>query len=222
MAVHPKVLDDYNYLKHDYTKHWKDIFPDFGMCMTKLYDSHGYIPIPRCGSQYWLEFCDKQLGYKAEHISSVKGYYQTMLEWKPNYAVDKQFFTILRDPYERYLSALFAIFKTMDESLLDLIRDNPSLDDHHLILQKDFFYGFDLNNITFFNMNDIDFDKKITTYVRKTFSLESFVSNWRYSDNKQFIRDLLERDPKLLNIVKEYLQDDYNFLATIKFYNEEI
>lgn len=222
METHPKVIDDYNFLKHDYTKNWRDIFPDFGMCMTKLYDSNGYIPIPRCGSQYWLDFTEKQLNWHAEHITSIDGYYETMKQWKPELAVEKKFFAILRDPYERYISALFAIYKTLDESILPAVYENPSLDDHHLILQKHYFYGFDLNKITFFNINDIDFDKKISYYITHVLGYKAdFHISWRQSERKENIKNLLENDDKLSDKIHQYLQDDYEFLETIKFYNYE-
>lgn len=219
MKLHSKVLIDHEMAivdeKHkvatDYTAGWRNIFPNFGMCMTSEKSSHGYVPIPRCGSQYWLDFCANYLGYNPVHI-------RTLL----NNCDRKNFFVIVRDPYQRYLSALWATSKYLNEDILSQIYENPSLDDHHNILQKDYLYRFDLSQIDFFTMDDTEFTRKIFYYLEKYCGYKSKrMSKWHSSVDKTEVKSLVESDAKVYNRIREYLHDDYTFIQSIKFYNYE-
>ena len=227
MKYHNMVNTDWDNIG-DRTRHWSECFPNFGMCMFNPQSTHAFIPIPRCSSQYFCNFLEKKYGWVGSHVQIHNNLNLAYGKWKKEYQKELQYFSIVRDPLERYISALWVLYDPqtrllhnhrMDKTQLDHLFLNPSLDDHHTINQYNFFYNVDLTKVTFFDFNDDTLGEKLE-YFFKTQDVKFDKRNWikKDSEEKEIILKLFEDNPEYLQKVKTYLEDDYKFLATIKYY----
>jgi hypothetical protein len=227
MKYHDKVHLDWEKIG-DRTCHWSNYFPNFGMCMFHSKHNQAYIPIPRCSSQYLCNFLEKKYGWVGNHVQILSNLNEAYGKWKKEYQKDLQYFSIIRDPLERYISALWVLYNPetrllhnhrMDRTQLDQLFLNPSLDDHHTINQYNYFYNIDHNKVNFFHFNDKNLGEKLEYFFKKQ-DIKFDKKNWmnKDSEEKEIILKLFEDNPDYLQTVKTYLEDDYKFLSTIKYY----
>jgi len=231
MSYHHKVREDW-FLGNigDRTVSWSEKFPNFGMCMVDSKSQYAYIPIPRCGSQFFCNFLADKHNWIGSHILNYQTFIQTLSKWKQEYTVEPKYFTIVRDPIERYISALWCLYDDEKQEInrhrmdsktqMDHLFSEPSLNDHHTINQYNFLYNVDMSQIAFFNYNDKDMGKKISHYFENTLKIKFLPEQWlaKNSENKEVITKLLDNNPNYMENIKKYLEEDYNFLSTIKYY----
>ena len=205
-------------LDYDYTQSWHTMFPHFGMCFRHPSSDFAFIPVPRCGSSYLLKYLDENCGWTPYNYNSI---------------LEKQFFSIVRDPYKRWLSGLWAIAdpdpnSDIVERAIDLhdklavqkMFDDPGLQNHHTMLQYLFFRDLDISKITFFNFDDPNFLKNIKHFFSNSLGLDvSDMPEWHKSDEKVEIKKIIEScSEDNLKKLKKWLDQDYKFLEQIKFY----
>lgn len=231
MMYHSKVREDW-FLGNigDRTIRWEDRFPNFGMTMVDAKGENAYIPIPRCGSQFFCNFLASKHNWVGSHAFNYQTLLQTLGKWKQEYTRQPRYFTILRDPLERYVSALWCLYDPdkkhikdgamTSKTQMDHLFSNPSLDDHHTINQYNFFYNIDMNQIAFFNYNDKDMGEKISHYFEKYLKIKFLPNQWisKISEDKDDIIKFLDENPVYMENIKQYLQEDYKFLSTVKYY----
>ena len=227
MNYHYMVNSDWDNIG-DRTCHWSNYFPNFGMCMFHPKHDQAYIPIPRCGSQYLCNFLEKKYGWVGSHVQILSNLNEAYGKWKKEYQKDLQYFSIVRDPLERYISALWVLYDPntqllnehrLDRPQLDQFFQNPSCNDHHTINQYNFFYNVDTSKVTFFDFNDKNLGEKLAHFFAKQ-GIKFDSTNWikKDSEEKEIILKLFDDNPDYLEKVKMYLEDDYKFLSTIKYY----
>lgn len=205
-------------LDYDYNEYYQTMFPHFGMCMQNTNSNFAFIPIPRCGSSYLLKYLHDDCG------------------WKPNnyhFILEKQFFSVVRDPYRRWLSGLWAIadpdptsdiivrpVDLYDRQAVEKMFDDPGLQNHHTMLQYLFFRDLDISKITFFNFDDPNFFTNIKHFFTNSLGLDvSTMTEWHSSDEKVEIKKIIESySEDNLNKLQNWLKQDYKFLEQIKFY----
>lgn len=213
----------------DRTTYWAERFPNFGMCMTDATNKHAFIPIPRCGSQYFCFLLSDKHGWTGNHVFNYQNFVKDLGKWKGSYETKPKYFSILRDPLERYISALWCLYNPetnllkgsrMDKFQLDHLFSNPSLNDHHTINQYNFFYNINLDDVAFFNFNDKNLGEKVKHYFSNELEIKLNTAVWlnKDSEEKDVIKQLFHDYPQYLETVKTYLEDDYKFLSTIKYY----
>jgi hypothetical protein len=152
-----------------------------------------------------------------------------------NYRTDglnKHALVILRDPVERWLSGI-AEYLTLYHPTLstpffetsELIFDRICFDDH-TEKQSKFLTGLDTDNCTFMLCNDTyreNFSKFIATHLgnNKYYNYAYQHVSADSSDRKRFkfiFRRLLEENPKYLEKVRDFYEDDYTLINNVKFY----
>jgi hypothetical protein len=204
-------------LGYDYSEHYRTMFPHFGMVLTHKDSDYAYIPVPRCGSTLFLKYFTDHYNWVPYNYNLLKG---------------KKFFTIVRDPYERYLSGLWAIadpdpnsdiveraIDLTNEKELEKLYDDPGLQNHHTMLQYLFYENLDLNNITFFNFDDDNFVKHFTHFIENHLHLGVHpLDEWHSSDPKVEIKNIIEKDQHNFSKIQKWLEADYKFLSNIKYY----
>ncbi len=231
MNYHHMVADDwFRGNIGDTNRYWKERFPNFGMCMTDPENNAAFIPIPRCGSQFFCNWLINKHKWSGNHLLAYQTLLKTYSQWKPEYAKIPKYFSIVREPYERYVSALWILWdqdkKTINDhrldskSQMDHLFSDPCMKDHHTMNQYNFFYNVDLNQVAFFNYDDKDMGEKISHYFEKQLNIKFLPELWtpRLSEDKQFLYEYLNTHPDYMANVKKYLETDYEFLSTIKYY----
>lgn len=208
------LYTDYNYKTIPY----KVMFPHFGMCMRHEKSTHAFIPVPRCGSTYLLKHLAENLGW---------------MPYNYNFFTDGKFFSVLRDPYERWLSGLWAIadpeahdldnkpVDLLSKESLDKMFDDPSLQNHHTTQQYVFFRHLDVSQITFFNFDDVKFMDNFQHFFHNELGIELDIKkDWHPSDEKTLIKQIVESDSNNLNKLQKWLEPDYEFVKSVKFYDK--
>lgn len=231
MIYHGKVHEDWILGKiGDRTGSWSLNFPNFGMCMVDPKNQYAYIPIPRCGSQFFCNLLADKHKWTGNHALVHQNFIQTLSTWKKEYTAEAKYFTIIRDPFERYISALWCLYDLDSQTIknhrmdsktqMDHLFSDPSLNDHHTINQYNFFYNINMDNIAFFDYNDKNMGEKISHYFEKYLNIKFLPNQWisKISEDKDDIIQFLDKNPVYMENIKQYLQEDYKFLSTIKYY----
>lgn len=209
----------YLYTDDEYkTIPYKVMFPHFGMCMRGENLNHAFIPVPRCGSSYLLQHMSENLGW---------------MPYNYNFIQDGRFFAVLRDPYQRWLSGLWAIadpeepnyenkpVNLLDKESLDKMFDDLSLQNHHTTQQYVFFRNLDISKITFFNFDSINFMQNFQHFFYNEFGIEFKAKDkWHSSDEKTLIKEIIESNTNNLNKLQKWLQPDFDFVKSVKFYEK--
>jgi hypothetical protein len=225
-------LVDYDWqpkLIGDRTAPWLERFPSFGMILFHPTQLYSFIPIPRCGSQFFCHFLAEKHNWTGNHVDNYQNFCEALGRWKEEYKRKPKYFTIVRDPLERYISGLWVLYDAkkqtikdhrMDKPQLDQLFLNPSLNDHHTINQYNFFYNIDMQDVVFFNFNDKDLGQKIQHFFKSKLNIKFYAEEWinKDSEEKEVILKLLEDNPQYMEKIKTYLEDDYKFLSAIKYY----
>lgn len=205
------------YRKEDYSSiPYHVMFPHFGMCLHDVNSAYAFIPLPRCGSSF------------------LNKYFVSNYKWTPynyNFVPEKKFFSIVRDPYKRWLSGLWSIadplhddivnkpYDLLDDNSLKKLFDNPDCDNHHTMKQNLFYKNLNLNNITFFNFDDSKFIYNIQHFIKNVLLLDvKSMDDWHKSDEKTEIKKIVEKDKNNYNKLMNWLEDDYQFFTKLKFY----
>lgn len=231
MKYHGKLFDEWrpDFLG-DRTKHWSESFPNAGMCMVDPAHLYAFIPIPRCGSQYMLGYLDSKYKWVNSHLLIYQRFLIGLSKLTKDSSVQQKYFAVVRDPLERYISALWVLYNKEKQEIkqhnifsktqMDHLFSDPSLNDYHTMNQYNFFYNVDLSKIAFFHYNDKDMGKKISHYLKKEYNIDFIPDQWisKLSEEKEDIIDFLDKNPVYLENIKKYLEDDYKFLSTIKYY----
>lgn len=231
MNYHGKVFEDWVACDiGDATRPWQDRFPNFGMCMVDPMHMQAFIPIPRCGSQFLCKFLANKYKWVGSHSLIYQRFLVGLSKWKPDLTFEQKYFTIVRDPLERYISALWIHYDKEKQEMkkhnmssktqMDHLFSDPSMNDHHTINQYNFFYNLNLDQVAFFDYNDKNTGDKLSHYLKKECNIDFLPEQWisRLSEEKEDIYKLLDANPKYMDNVKKYLEDDYKFLSTIKYY----
>lgn len=219
-SLYPDFYVDYDlYYEEEYrTIPYHVMFPHFGMCMRHEKSSHAFIPVPRAGSSYINKHLSNDLGWMPYNYNWIK---------------DGKFFSVLRDPYKRWLSGLWAI---ADPEATDLVNppvnllseesvakmcDDPCLQNHHTTQQHVFFRYLDTSKITFFNFDDEKFIDNLKHFFENELGIVfSPKDAWHKSDEKTLIKEIIERNSDNLNKIHAWLEPDYQFIRSIKFYEK--
>lgn len=185
-----------------------------------------YIPITRCASN-WMH---DQLMHN--------GFYQIPGEDRHLYA-DKKRLVIIREPVDRVISGMFISFCELDE-----LESQPDQTSFEEVLKKDIHTS---GQVTYLpteesHLSDnyvyIKFDEKLPSKIDKYMakfgsSLEAGSLSWLSLDNQpgpnsslrrpigmssRETREKVYRNPKLLNMFRTYLKEDYKLYDSITWF----
>ena len=185
-----------------------------------------YIPITRCASN-WVH--DQLM---------CNGFYQIPHEEKHLYA-DKKRLVIIREPVERVISGMFISFCEMDE-----LESQPNQRSFEEVLKKDIHTSGQITYLPagepyttdkyVFIKFDQDLPNKLNKYMASFgITLKQGSLIWLSLDNNPGIKNSLRRqigmsskenrekvyrDPKLLNMFRTYLKEDYKLYDSITWF----
>jgi len=143
---------------------------------------------------------------------------------------DKKFAVILRDPVDRWISALAQYLvefdnnvELLDDPLIKKLITDGLVFDRHAVPQRYDLIGLDENRTVFF-MCDDNLEKNVNLLSLAFFKkpTESVGELNRYTDNlnKQLlytkIKNMVFQDPVLLEKIKQYYVMDYTIIAQAK------
>lgn len=148
---------------------------------------------------------------------------------------DKKFIIFLRDPLERWYSGIaqwYAERKVshnfkLDPLTIELLCQAVKID-VHTERQTMYFYFLEYDDCVFFNLDDTNFVNNLTKFLeikagfpKLNVSIPKKYTSDELENKKSIIRQLkkaLKDNPKYLEQVKRFYQEDYNFMANCKFY----
>lgn len=170
-----------------------------------------YIPIHRCATNWMLSKLTNN------------GFYKVVPKDRHLHK-DKERLVILREPTERVLSGMF-VAEQVDFSILD---SNVDKEQFEKILSQDIhtsgqvkYLPPDRNNCVYFKF-DAMLPYKISNYMHKSgVALEPGPMKWtkiQIGGESRERREKVYNDPKLLNMFKEYLKEDYELYNSVEFY----
>ena len=208
---------------------FKEVYPVKGLCMCSPDEKFAYIPITRCGSILLLEYFSSQYNWK------LKNFYSLLDTTK--------FFTVLRNPFERWVSGFWVgndesfypkdagrdplmhqgFYNLYDNSHRKKISEDFSLQDPHTSLQISMLEGVDKDNITYFNFDSVNFQKEILHYIGNIMQSEPkpFLKEWQKPTKRKNMYFTVKRDRKFYESLLKYLQPDVDFISTCKFYDQQ-
>jgi hypothetical protein len=196
---------------------WKHKGHVYGECMSHSGIDLMYVYIPKNASS-WTKPNLKDWGWEFYNYKTD--------------CLNKHALIILRDPVERWLSGI-AEYLTLYHSTMqspfnetaELIFDRICFDDH-TEKQSKFLNGLNTDNCTFM-LCDNDYRENFSKFITKHLGDNKY-QNYAYqhvsedsANRKRFkfiFRRLLEENPKYLENVRNYYEDDYRLIDNVEFY----
>lgn len=187
-----------------------------GECMSHPTGDLMYVNIPKNASS-WTKPNLKDWGWEFFNYHTDK--------------LDKTAIVVLRDPVDRWLSGIAEYFtlyhsdkQILSTDAIDIIFDRVCFDDH-TDRQVKFIHGLDTERCVFF---------KCDKYYREDFSTfldeRGMTNRYHKYDYQHVSKDSEERrrfkkiftreieNPKYLNRIKEYYEQDYKLINSLQFY----
>jgi hypothetical protein len=203
-------------IDHSLTE-WKHKGHVYGECMSQSDSDLMYVYIPKNASS-WTKPNLKDWGWE---------FY--------NYRADnlnKHALVILRDPVERWLSGIAEYFTLYYPEFTipfyetqRLIFDRIVFDDH-TEKQSKFLVGLDTDNCTFMRC-DTDYRHNFSTFIRDRLGDNKYY-DYKYQHTSEespqrkrlkiIFQQLLDKNPKYIEQIRDYYEDDYKLINSVKFY----
>jgi len=201
----------------DYYKHKGHTF---GECMSRLDTDLMYVYIPKNASS-WTK-------------PNLKDWQWEMYNYHTDNLYLKQAIIVLRDPIDRWLSGIaeymFLYHNNVDtahfsKSFFDIIFDRIAFDDH-TEKQILFIEGLNFDRCIFFKC-DQNYRYFFSLYLTAQ-GMNNRYSNYEYQHTtelsperkkfKQIFAEEIKNNSKYINHLKQYFNDDYKLINSVKFY----
>jgi len=196
---------------------WKHKGHIYGECMSKKDIDLMYVYIPKNASS-WTKPNLKDWGWE---------FYNYRLD-----NLDKHSLVILRDPVDRWLSGIaeyltlyYPNMQVPFNETTELIFDRITFDDH-TESQVKFLVGLDTDNCTFMWCNQ-DYRNNFSQFVSTHLGDNKYYKyDYQHvSDDcltrrrfKNIFKTLLDQEPKYLQHIKNYFEEDYRLIEQVQFY----
>ena len=172
-----------------------------------------YIPVHRCATNWMID------------LLTHNGFYEILPSERDAFH-NKERLVIIREPTERVLSGMFVPSEEIDLSVLDSNIDKLEFErklsnDVHTSNQTKYLSKNDNGKYIYFKFGS-DLPDKIYDYMNSQgVVLESGPMNWTTTAVGAESRERREKvfsDPKLLNMFREFLKEDYELYNSVEFY----
>lgn len=162
--------------------------------------------------------------------------FETLYNFAPTNDIrNKKYIVFLRDPIRRWYSSVSQWFVgkvdnnfKLDSLTLELIFDAVRLDDHGN-LQSSYLYGLNLNDCIFFNIDEENFEFKLSHFLNKYLGyvqpLTNFENKHRSTDNllkinlNNQLTNYVKENTSRLDKIRFYYKPDIDLINVCKFYN---
>lgn len=202
-------MENTNQLKSEY-----ELTPDLWINWYTRDDvNFVYIPITRCATNWMIS----QLTHN--------GFYKVAPVERDN-VKDKERLVIIREPIERVISGMFVPSEEIDMSVLDSNIDKLEFEDKlgsdvHTSNQTRYLSKNDSGKYVYIKF-DNDLPNKIYEYMNSHgVTLEPGPMSWTTitvgAESKER-REKVYNDPRLLNMFREFLSEDYELYNSVEFY----
>lgn len=188
----------------------------YGTCMSKADVNLMYVNIPKNASS-WTKPNLLDWGWEFYNYHSDK--------------LDKLAIVVLRDPVDRWISGIAECltlyhpsFDLQDHETVELIFDRICFDDH-TERQVNFIHGLDTSECIFLKC-DKDYRKNFSSLVAdyigpNKYDRYDYQHESRNCPDRTRFKNIFEREiqnPKYLDQVQSYFQEDYKLIDSVDFY----